>query len=84
MVITDMSATGASPTYFDFGAFQEITVTTGGTDLAMQTGGVGINLVTKRGTNNFHGGARYMVADDEHVVRQHARTRARRTTPAPA
>ena len=34
LVITDMSATGASPTYFDFDAFQEINVTTGGADLA--------------------------------------------------
>jgi len=64
MVITDMSATGASPTYFDFGAFQEITVTTGGTDLTMQTGGAGINLTTRRGTNAFHGSARFMVADE--------------------
>ena len=65
MVVTDMSATGASPTYFDFGAFQEITVTTGGTDLSMATGGAGINLTTKRGTNAFHGSARYMVADED-------------------
>jgi hypothetical protein len=64
LVITDMAATGASPTYFDFGAFQEITVTTGGTDLTMQTGGIGINMVTKRGTNKFHGSARYMIADE--------------------
>ncbi len=62
MNVTDMSATGASPTYFDFGAFQEITVTTGGADLTMQTGGQGINLVTKRGTNKFHGSARYLIA----------------------
>ena len=61
--ITDMSATGASPTYFDFGAFQEITVTTGGTDLSMQTGGIGINLTTKRGTNKFHGGGRGFLAN---------------------
>jgi hypothetical protein len=65
MVITDMSATGGSPTYFDFGAFQEITVTTGGTDLTMATGGAGINLTTRRGTNAFHGSARYMVADEK-------------------
>ncbi|HEY8232992.1 MAG: carboxypeptidase regulatory-like domain-containing protein [Vicinamibacterales bacterium] len=65
IVITDMSATGASPTYFDFGAFQEITVTTGGTDLSMATGGAGINLTTRRGTNAFHGSARYMVADED-------------------
>ncbi len=48
LAITDMSATGASPTYFDFGAFQEISVTTGGSDLNVQSGGIGINLVTKR------------------------------------
>lgn len=65
LVITDMSATGASPTYFDYGAFKEITVTTGGTDLTMQTGGIGINLVTKRGTNSFHGGARFLLADKD-------------------
>jgi carboxypeptidase family protein/TonB-dependent receptor-like protein len=65
MVVTDMSATGASPTYFDFGAFSEITVTTGGSDLTMATGGAGINLTTRRGTNAFHGGARYMLADED-------------------
>jgi len=65
LVITDMSATGASPTYFDFGAFQEINVSTGGGDLTMQSGGFGMNLVTKRGTNQFHGGARYLITDDK-------------------
>ena len=65
MVITDMSATGASPTYFDFGAFQEITVTTGGTDLAMQSAGAGINMTTKRGTNAFHGNARFLISHDD-------------------
>src|SRR6185437_6439918 len=30
--ITDMGATGSSPTYFDFDAFQEMQVTTGGSD----------------------------------------------------
>jgi hypothetical protein len=63
--ITDMSATGASPTYFDFDAFQEINVTTGGGDLSMQTGGFGMNLVTKRGTNAFHGGGRYIDTDSK-------------------
>lgn len=63
LVVTDMSATGSSPTYFDFGAFSEITVTTGGTDLTMQTGGSGVNLVTKRGSNAFHGSARGLLAN---------------------
>ena len=63
--ITDMSATGASPTYFDFDAFQEFNVTTGGNDLTMATGGIGINMVTKRGTNKFHGGGRYFITHDK-------------------
>jgi Carboxypeptidase regulatory-like domain/TonB-dependent Receptor Plug Domain len=62
LIITDMSATGASPTYFDFDAFQEITVATGGNDLQVQSGGIGINMVTKRGTNVFHGGGRFLLA----------------------
>ena len=65
MNVTDMSATGASPTYFDFGAFEEITVTTGGTDLKMQTGGSGVNLVTKRGTNKWHGSVRGFLAHND-------------------
>ena len=65
VVITDMSATGASPTYFDFDAFQEINVSTTGADLTTQGGGASINLTTKRGTNAFHGSARYYVAHDD-------------------
>jgi outer membrane receptor protein involved in Fe transport len=64
VVITDMAATGASPSYFDFDAFQEIAVTTGGTDMNVQTAGIGINLVTKRGTNRFHGGGRFLYSGD--------------------
>ena len=63
--VTDMSATGASPSYYDFEAFREIAVTTGGADLTVQSGGIGINLVTKRGTNAFHGGARMLLAHDD-------------------
>ncbi|HEY7509639.1 MAG TPA: TonB-dependent receptor [Vicinamibacteria bacterium] len=65
LAITDMSATGASPTYFDFEAFNEINVSTGGNDLAVQTGGININLTTKRGTNRFHGGGRMLIAHDD-------------------
>lgn len=63
--VTDMSATGASPSYFDFEAFQEINVTTGGNDMSLQGGGIGINLVTKRGTNRFHGGGRFLMASED-------------------
>jgi hypothetical protein len=65
LVVTDMTATGGSPSYFDFDAFQEIAVTTGGADLQVQSGGIGINLVTKRGTNKFHGGARGFLTHDD-------------------
>ncbi len=58
VVVTDPAAVGASPTYFDYDAFDEVSVTTGGADIKVATGGVGINIVTKRGTNSFHGGAR--------------------------
>jgi len=58
MVITDMAAIGASPTYFDYDAFDEINVSTGGNDLKVATGGIALNFVTKRGTNDFHGALR--------------------------
>ncbi len=57
--ITDMSATGASPIYYDFDMLQEMSVTTGGADASQQTGGVGINFVTRSGTNRFKGSARF-------------------------
>lgn len=61
--ITDMSATGASPSYFDFDAFEEMTISTGGVDVTQQTGGVGINLVTKSGSDRFRGSSRVYVTD---------------------
>jgi hypothetical protein len=56
--ITDMSATGASPIYYDFDMLQEMQVTTGGADASQQTGGVGINFVSRSGTNRFKGSGR--------------------------
>ncbi len=60
---TDMIATGSSSDYYDFGSFEEIQVTTGGTDPRVQTPGAQINIVTKRGTNDLSGSARYYLAD---------------------
>jgi len=62
VVITDVNSNGASSSYYDFDAFEEINVTTGGGDLKVATGGIGINFVTKRGTNSFHGSARGFLA----------------------
>jgi hypothetical protein len=55
VVITDMGAIGSSPTYYNFDAFEEMQVTTGGSDTSMATGGVTLNMVTKRGTNEWRG-----------------------------
>ncbi len=63
MVITDMTALGSSPGQFDFDAFEEIQVTTGGNDAAISTGGVVVNLVTRRGTDVWRGSGRYFYSD---------------------
>ena len=56
--ITDMGAPGQSPTYFNFDNFEEIQVSTGGNDITARTGGAALNFVVKRGSNQFHFGAR--------------------------
>jgi len=63
--ITDMSATGASPIYYDFDMLEEMQVTTGGADASQQTGGVGINFVTRSGTDVFRGSGRFYITDDK-------------------
>ena len=67
LVLTDMNAGGVpgTPSYYEFGAFEEIAVTTGGNDLATQAGGISVNLTFKRGTNAFHGGGRFLISHDE-------------------
>lgn len=57
--ITDFAATGSSPTYYDFEAFEEMQITTSSSDPRIQTPGVQINIVTKRGTNDFKGSGRF-------------------------
>jgi len=66
VVITDMAALGSSPSYYDFDAFEEMQVTTGGSDSTVATGGVVLNMVTKRGTNEWRGSARYYKTDDNY------------------
>ena len=60
-----MSATGGSPVYYDFDSFEEMQISTGGADVTMQSPGVGVNLVTKSGTDKFKGSGRYYVTDDK-------------------
>ncbi len=56
--ITDMAATGATPTYWDFDMFQEMNVTTGGSEMTSSTGGVHLSFIFKSGTNTPHGSSR--------------------------
>jgi hypothetical protein len=61
--VTDLASL-SSPNYYDFDAFEEMTINTGGVDVTQQTGGVGINLVTKSGSDRFKGSSRFYVTDD--------------------
>lgn len=63
VVMTDMAARGGSLTYYDFGAFEEVQLTTSSADVAAAGSGVTVNQVTKRGTNEWKGQARYLVTD---------------------
>ena len=58
VTVTDMKSTGSSSAYYDFDAFQEMQMTTGGSDPSVTIPGVTIDMVTKRGTNDVHGSAR--------------------------
>jgi hypothetical protein len=64
IVITDMAAVGNPATYFNYDNFEEIQVSTAGQDIRQPTGGLGINLVIKRGTNDFTAVARGFFASD--------------------
>ncbi|MCA1581172.1 MAG: TonB-dependent receptor [Acidobacteria bacterium] len=63
VTVSDMASGASSPTYWDFDAFQEFQVVTGGNDPAIATAGVTFNMVTKRGTNDVHGTARVFITD---------------------
>ncbi len=65
VAITDLAAVGASPTYYDFDAFQEMQMTTGGADPTIVTPGVTVNMITKRGTNEIRGSARVFNTPEE-------------------
>jgi hypothetical protein len=55
---------GGNPSYFDFESFEEVEIATGGSLLDLETPGVTINVVTKRGTNELKGSARFLYASD--------------------
>jgi carboxypeptidase family protein/TonB-dependent receptor-like protein len=64
ITVTDEAAIGSSATYWDFNAFEEVRFSTSGLDPRQQTGALGINFVTKRGTNDIHGTGRLYYTND--------------------
>jgi len=63
MVVTD-EVSWSSPTYWNYDSFDEVNFVTGGQDISVASGGIGVNIVTKRGTNSFHGGGSYFYTSD--------------------
>ena len=62
--ITDPSALGGSALYYDFDMFEEMNVTTGGAaDVSIQTGGIALNMVTRRGGNKMSLAGRFYLTD---------------------
>jgi len=58
--ITDLAATGSSPTYYAFDMFQEMSVTTGGASATNPTAGAQLNMQLKGGANRPAGSAHYI------------------------
>lgn len=53
--ITDNSALGSAPAYLNVPSYEELQINYGNNDIKSQTGGVQINLVTRRGGNSYSG-----------------------------
>ncbi|MGZ8896202.1 MAG: outer membrane beta-barrel protein [Candidatus Aminicenantales bacterium] len=63
--ITDPAALGGSAGYYDFDMFEELNVTTGGAaDVSVQTGGIALNMVTRRGGNRMSLAGRFYLTDN--------------------
>jgi hypothetical protein len=58
-----VSIGGFSPNTYDFDSLDSITIVTGGSDPALATPGVTVNVVTKHGTNELAGSARALYTD---------------------
>lgn len=59
VTVTDPSAIGASGFYYDYDSFQEVQISSGSHAAEVAYPGVELNLVTKSGSNAFHGAAQY-------------------------
>lgn len=58
--LTDLAATGSSPTYYAFDMFQEMSVTTGGASATNPTAGAQLNLQFKSGVDRPNVAAHYL------------------------
>ena len=58
-LVRPQRSTGSSAFYYDFDAFKEMAVTTGGADARNPSAGVQMNLVMKSGLNVPHGSTRF-------------------------
>jgi Carboxypeptidase regulatory-like domain len=63
VVVTDMAAAGSSPAYYDFNQYDEIRVSTGGSDPRVQNSGVTFSLMTRRSTDRWRAGGRLLWTD---------------------
>ncbi len=62
--VTDLAATGSSPTYYNFDMFQEMSVTTGGASATNPTAGAQLNMQFKTGSNQSSGAAHFYGAGE--------------------
>ena len=62
--ITDPAAMGGSALYYDFDMFEELNITTGGADVSIQSGGIALNMVTRRGGNKTNLAGRFYLTDN--------------------
>jgi len=53
--ITDNSALGAAPSYVNIASYEELQINYGNNDVKSQTGGVQLNIISKRGGNTYSG-----------------------------
>jgi len=63
--ITDLAATGSSPTYYAFDMVQEMSVTTGGASATNPTAGAQLNMQFKGGSDRVSGTAHYIGATED-------------------
>ncbi|MGE0463946.1 MAG: carboxypeptidase regulatory-like domain-containing protein [Vicinamibacterales bacterium] len=63
--VTDLAATGSSPTYYNFDMFEEMSVTTGGASATNPTAGVQLNMQFKTGADRLSGAAHYYGAGED-------------------